>query len=186
MLLNCCWISGKGTVHDIPASSWESYIPVADHPEYPSITAGVCAAFAEVVRQFFKTDETGTRPFKFTAKDSVQEPGVTPSHDFDMNWETWSEFESACGFSRLWGGLHFTDAVEEGSRIGHEIGKLAAEFIRKHINPTDTEQAHPAITAHDARESRGQWRAPFFDTNMDRTTYKKFPILYIVPNPYLG
>ena len=44
-------------------------------------------------------------------------------------------FELTCGSSRLWGGVHFVDAVEEGNRIGNEIGKIAVNFVRKHINP---------------------------------------------------
>ena len=40
-----------------------------------------------------------------------------------------------CGSSRLSGGVHFADSVEEGNRIGNEIGKIAANFVRKHINP---------------------------------------------------
>ena len=46
-------------------------------------------------------------------------------------------FELTCGSSRLWGGVHFVDAVEEGNRIGNEIGKIAVNFVRKHINPQD-------------------------------------------------
>ena len=30
----------NGTVNDIPASEWTSYLPVANHPEYPSASTG--------------------------------------------------------------------------------------------------------------------------------------------------
>ena len=30
----------NGTVYDIPASEWTSYLPVANHPEYPSASTG--------------------------------------------------------------------------------------------------------------------------------------------------
>ena len=29
-----------GTVNNIPASEWTSYLPVANHPEYPSASTG--------------------------------------------------------------------------------------------------------------------------------------------------
>ena len=40
-----------------------------------------------------------------------------------------------CGAARLWGGVHFSDAVEEGIRIGQEVAKFATKFARDHIDP---------------------------------------------------
>ena len=37
-------------------------MPVADHPEYPSLSASVCAAHAEVSRAFLGDDKTGLEP----------------------------------------------------------------------------------------------------------------------------
>ena len=54
-----------GVVHDLPASAWDSYMPVADHPEYPSLSASVCAAHAEVSRAFLGDDKTRLEPFLF-------------------------------------------------------------------------------------------------------------------------
>ena len=39
---------GVGTVTDIPGNDWESYLAVADHPEYPSASACFCASLAQV------------------------------------------------------------------------------------------------------------------------------------------
>ena len=47
------------TVNDMPANDWESYVPVANHPEYPSATASYCGASAQV-----KTEEEKTRHVK--------------------------------------------------------------------------------------------------------------------------
>ena len=54
-----------GIVHDLPASAWDSYMPVADHPEYPSLSASVCAAHAEASRSFLGEDKTRLEPFLF-------------------------------------------------------------------------------------------------------------------------
>ena len=40
-------------------------MPVADHPEYPSLSASVCAAHAEASRAFLGDDKTGLEPFLF-------------------------------------------------------------------------------------------------------------------------
>ena len=60
--------------------------------------------------------------------------------DFKIITPFLTRFELTCGSSRLWGGVHFVDAVEEGNRIGNEIGKIATEFVRRHINPKNPPQ----------------------------------------------
>jgi len=131
---------GQGTCSDIPANDWDSYMPVADHPEYPSLTASVCAAYSEASRDFLGNDETGLEPVPFIQGNSRREFGLTPRRNTSINIDTWTEFELTCGSSRLWGGVHFVDAVEEGNRIGNEIGKIATEFVRRHINPKNPPQ----------------------------------------------
>ena len=61
-----------GIVHDLPASAWDSYMPVADHPEYPSLSASVCAAHAEASRSFLGSDKTGLEPFLFVKVSKVR------------------------------------------------------------------------------------------------------------------
>ena len=126
---------GQGTCNDIPASDWASYMPVADHPEYPSTTAAICAAHAEATRNWYGDDRTFLEPVPFIQGNSRREFGITPQRNTTLNIATWTDFELTCGSSRLWGGVHFVDAVEEGNRIGNEIGKLAYEFVRRHVYP---------------------------------------------------
>merc|ERR1711981_1106182 len=59
----------------------------------------------------------------------------TPSRNISLGFETWTDFELTCGRSRLYGGLHFVDAIEEGNRLGNTIAKIVVEFIKSHINP---------------------------------------------------
>ena len=39
------------------------------------------------------------------------EPGQTPRQNMTLSFYTWSEFEKNCGYSRLYGGVNFPDAV---------------------------------------------------------------------------
>ena len=148
---------GKGTCTDLPANDWSSYLPVADHPEYPSLTASVCSAYAEASRNFLGEDDTQFEPFKIEKGRSRREPGITPRHSVKLRFDTWTEykfctilqklwgtlfrkylfsrFEQMCGSARLWGGVHFSDAVEEGLRIGRDVAKFATKFARLHIDP---------------------------------------------------
>jgi hypothetical protein len=126
---------GRGTVTDLPANEWRSYLPVADHPEYPSGSASFCAAHAQSSRLFFGSDALG---WAFTAPQgtSVIEPGVTPQADLVLSWATWTDFETECGLSRFWAGVHFPASIPAGADIGHEIGTLAHNFLMDHIQGT--------------------------------------------------
>ncbi len=123
---------GKGTVSDISASEWKSYLNVADHPEYPSGSAAFCGAHAQASRRFLGSDNLGWS-IPVPQGSSFVEPGVTPATDIDLTFNTWTEFEEECGQSRLWGGVHFKSSLQAGQTIGNKIGNLAYEFVQDHI-----------------------------------------------------
>lgn len=126
---------GKGTVHDLPASQWRPYLQTADHSEYPSASASFCAAHAQASRGFLGDDDLGwTVP---VAKGSSRiEPGHTPATDIELHFDTWTEFETACGASRFHSGVHFLPSITAGAPIGRAVGDLAHDFVRAHIDGT--------------------------------------------------
>lgn len=136
----------QGTVNDLPASQWTSYMPVANHPEYPSASASFCAAHAEVARRYLGSDNLGwTIPVK-AANDptlmppvdviSVIEPGVTPQQALTLEFPTWTVFEETCGISRLWGGVHFYASIPAGQDIGHEVADIAYQYFESLVDGT--------------------------------------------------
>lgn len=126
---------GRGTVSDLPASEWRSYLNTADHPEYPSGSAAFCAAHAQASRLFFGSDALGWS-FPVPLGSSTIEPGVTPQNDITIGWATWTEFEEECGQSRFRAGVHFPAAIPAGADIGRQVGSLAYAFLMDHINGT--------------------------------------------------
>lgn len=128
---------GQGTVNDITGNEWRPYLQTADHPEYPSASAGFCAAHAESSRLFLGSDALGY-PVEAPAGSSAVEPGLTPAADTLLVYDTWTDFEQDCGDSRVWAGVHFPDAVPAGQDIGREIGGLAFDFVQAHIDGTYT------------------------------------------------
>ena len=114
---------GQGTV-SLPASQWRSYLPVADHPEYPSASAAFCSAHAESSRLYLGSDNLGYT-IQVPQGSSRIEPGHTPQAPLTISWATWTEFETECGRSRFWAGVHFPAAVPAGQAIGTEIGTRA-------------------------------------------------------------
>ncbi len=124
---------GKGTVSDLPAAEWRSYLNVADHPEYPSGSACFCGAHAQASRRYLGSDAFGWS-VPVARGSSRVEPGITPATDIVLGpWNTYTEFENDCAMSRVWGGVHFKAAVIEGLKQCRPIGDTAYEFVRAHI-----------------------------------------------------
>ena len=119
---------GKGTVR-MPASNWTSYLPVADHPEYPSASACLCRAHSTVMQEFTGTNELGW-DVQFPAGSSFVEPGITPAEDMVLTFETWDDFADVCGLTRLWSGVHFEDSVTNIKEPCSTIGQAAAAYVR--------------------------------------------------------
>ena len=126
---------GQGTVNDITGDEWRPYLQTADHPEYPSASASFCAAHSETSRLFLGSDALGY-PVPTPAGSSLVEPGVTPAVGDTIVFDTWTDFETDCGNSRIWAGVHFPDSVPAGQAIGHEIAQLAFDFVQNHIDGT--------------------------------------------------
>jgi hypothetical protein len=124
---------GQGTVMDLPAIHWKEYLDVADHPEYPSGSAAFCAAHAQSARRFLGDDMLNWSVPAPQGSSRV-EPGITPASSIVLGpWTTWTEFETECGLSRLWGGVHFQAAISAGRDVGRPIGDLAYQFLKRHI-----------------------------------------------------
>jgi hypothetical protein len=124
---------GKGTVEDLPADEWAGYLPVGDHPDYPSGTATICAAQSQAARRFLGDDVLDWTS-RAAAGSTLTEPGLVPADDIELHWDTWSDFTRDCARSRVWAGLHFGATVETSLAFGAPFGDRAYEFVRRHID----------------------------------------------------
>jgi len=124
---------GKGTVTDLPGTDWRPYLNQADHPEYPSGSSCLCAAYAQAHRRF-----TGSDEFGFTVLvrkgSSLIEPGITPAKSLILRWKTFTDFANDCAMARVWGGTHFIAAVEASKDLCRPMGDMGYEFVKKHID----------------------------------------------------
>ena len=130
----------QGTVDDIPGNEWQSYLPVANHPEYPSASASFCWAHAKVSRLYFGTDDLNWT-FPVPAGSSVIEPGHTPQSDIVISFPTWTDFAERCGQSRFWSGVHFPDSIPAGQAIADQVADRAWEFFQSLMDGTAPEPA---------------------------------------------
>lgn len=135
---------GRGTVSDLPASSWKPYLQVASHSEYPSGSAAFCGAHAQASRRYFNSDVFGWQ-IPVSAGSSVVEPGITPATDIILSFPTWTDFEQDCGNSRFWAGVHFPASITAGREIGNAIGDLAYGYFTKLVDGTAPLAAHRNI-----------------------------------------
>lgn len=132
---------------EIPASLWRSYLPEADHPEYPSGSTCGCYAQAQAVRRYTGSDELNWT-VTYPAGSSRVEPSFTPAEDLTLNYATWTDFARDCGDSRVWAGVHFPAAVEASAVLCGSFGDMAYEYFRALMDGTAPErplaQALPA------------------------------------------
>lgn len=50
-------VAAGGKTATFPATEFDSYVPVSDHPEYPSASACFCAALGTALKLWFDTNE---------------------------------------------------------------------------------------------------------------------------------
>jgi hypothetical protein len=96
--------------------SWSPLLPATpNHPEYPSAHSCLTPAGGRVVASFL-----GTPHIDYTVPSLT---GLGDRHFADVK-----ELENDVGNARIWGGIHFRSAVEDGI----EVGKRTAHQVLAH------------------------------------------------------
>ena len=88
--------------------SWTPLIGTPNHPEYPSAHSCITPAGARVVARFL-----GTGRIDFTV------PSLTGLEA--RRFDTVGDLEEDVGNARIWGGIHFRSAVEDGLKIAAQV-----------------------------------------------------------------
>jgi len=106
--------------------AWNSYLETPNHPDYLSLHAVLCAAWAEVLARFFGTDR-----FSFTVTSAKPYPGIRRS------FKSFSQSAREAADSRIYGGIHFRSSCEDGLAIGRKIGAQVFEhFLQPAFDPS--------------------------------------------------
>lgn len=117
----CCWdekyrsnrIRPETAIKRLIDPEWKPLLQTPPFPEYPSGHSVISSAAATVLTQLF-----GSR-FSFT-DDTETEFGL-PARKFNSFWQAANE----ASISRLYGGIHYRDAIDNGIRQGRAVGNLA-------------------------------------------------------------
>ena len=125
-------------VQTIKGRNFESYVRVMPHSEYVSGSACLCQALMELTNHwvFLKTagvvstvNVTIPGPAGFPAGSSKTEPGVTPEFDVPpIVLNGMNELRNQCGQSRLDGGMHFSESVDNSYTLCSGVGIAAADY----------------------------------------------------------
>lgn len=112
--------------------TWNSYLETPSHPEYPSLHAVLCAAWAEILARYFGTDQ-----FSFTMTSAKPYPGIKRS------FKSFSQAAQESADSRIYAGVHFRSSSRDGLVIGRKIG---AQVFEKFLQPAfDSPLRHTVI-----------------------------------------
>lgn len=104
------------SIHELIDSSWEAPIQTPAFPEYPSGHSVVSSAAATVLIATFGE-------FEFT--DSAE-------NEFGLGVRKFKNFREASNqacISRLYGGIHFIDAINNGKKLGNAIGEYHTQHL---------------------------------------------------------
>jgi hypothetical protein len=112
---------GRGT-QTIKGEDFRPYLVTSASPEHVSGHSTFGAAGAMILRLFTGSDALGYE-VTFPANGLKNDSG--PAQDIRFRWNTFGEAADAAGWSRLYGGIHFTTGDRYGREIGDQVGKKA-------------------------------------------------------------
>jgi hypothetical protein len=112
----------------IAGPNWSSLLNTPAHPDYVSTHSVLGGASAEVLRRFFGSDDV-----PFTTTSGVPFAGLTRSYT------SFSQAAAENGQSRIYAGIHFPSAAEDGIKQGGQIGRFVFTHALQPLNRDDDE-----------------------------------------------
>src|SRR5262245_16115632 len=100
-----------GNARTVADPAWSSFLNTPNIPDYTSTHSVAGGAAAEILRRFFHTDHV-----PFTVTSGAPFGGLTRS------FSSFSQAALENGLSRIYAGIHFRTAVEDGIQQGKQIG----------------------------------------------------------------
>jgi hypothetical protein len=98
---------------------WQPLLQTPPFPEYLSGHSVISSTSATILTHYFGEN------FKYT--DKVEERFGLPSRTFN----SFQEAAIEAGISRLYGGIHFTDALDNGRKQGLQVGDWVLKKVEK-------------------------------------------------------
>jgi len=100
-----------GNDRTVADPQWSSFLNTPNIPDYTSTHSVAGGAAAEILRRFFRTDHV---PFTVASG--------APFNGLIRSFTSFSQAALENGLSRIYAGIHFRTAVEDGIQQGKQIG----------------------------------------------------------------
>ena len=107
--------ASDGNPATAPDPTWEPLIPTPPYTEHSSGHAGLSGSFVATLQDFFGTDRIGWT--------DTNNAGLTRS--FDRFSQAIDEIVEA----RVWSGIHFHNADEQGAKIGRDVARFREHYF---------------------------------------------------------
>ncbi len=102
--------------------AWQPLLQTPPFPEYTSGHSGISTAAAKVLTEQYGDD--------FAYTDSVEVEFGLPARSFT----SFTQAAAEAAISRLYGGIHYRQAIEQGQIQGAQVGELVLERVQTHPN----------------------------------------------------
>ena len=109
-----------GNPDTTPQPGWAPLVPNPFYSDWPSGHASATAPFAEVMRHHFGDDVTLT----------LTSPLLVDPATRVRTYTSLSDIEHDALNARVWGGLHFRDAMDDGYELGHRTARRVMRAMR--------------------------------------------------------
>lgn len=100
---------------------WLPLIATPPYPEHPSGHAGLSGSFVATLQDFFRTDHIGWTD--------------TNNGGFSRSFTRFSAAIDDVIDARVWSGIHFRKADEQGARIGRRVAKFRRQHYFRPVHP---------------------------------------------------
>jgi hypothetical protein len=115
-----------GNDETVADPAWSTLLNTPAIPDYPSTHSVLGGAASEVLRRFFHDDDV-----PFTTTSGAPFAGLTRSFD------SFSQAAAENGESRIYAGIHFRSAVEDGIKLGNKIGGFTFTHVLRPLDLDD-------------------------------------------------
>jgi Vanadium chloroperoxidase N-terminal domain len=113
--------------------TWRPFLATPAYPDYPCNLPSNASASAEVLRQFFGTDDIAfSRTFDAPAVSLPAPMAPLPPKTITRSFDTLSEAVAESSDARVYDGIHFREGCVAGTRQGAEIARFA---VRHELRP---------------------------------------------------
>lgn len=117
---------------------WRPFLVTPPYPDYPCALPSATGAAAEVLREYFGTDNVPfTRSFNAPAVPLPAPMAALPGKTITRSFQSLSDAVNEAISARVFGGLHFREGCVAGAQQGAQIGRYVVHHALKPLQKNE-------------------------------------------------